>query len=107
MPATRSEVLNRYLRDAIAAENGFEAQFRRFSLEGDDAEVQSCFAAAADASLQHSELLSARLSATGEEPSEEKNFVAELLAVAPKAAQLNHSPEERIVQNLIMTFSLL
>ena len=65
MAETSSEVLKRYLQDAIAAEKSFETQLRGFSREGDDSEAKAAFAQhAAETRSQH-ERLTARLEALG------------------------------------------
>ena len=43
MPETGSEIIKRYLVDAVAAEKSFESQLRTFAGEGDDTEVQGLF----------------------------------------------------------------
>lgn len=106
MDQTRSEVLSRYLEDAVAAENNFESQLQHFSRDGDDPEVQSAFADFAVGASRNAKQLSTRLAALGGSPSQGKNVIASLLSRVPKASQINHTPEERITQNLIMAFSL-
>ncbi|MBV9407024.1 MAG: hypothetical protein JO211_16870, partial [Acidobacteriaceae bacterium] len=52
-----SEVIRRYLQDAIAAASSFENQLRSFSSEGDDEEVRALFSLhAGQAHLQYKQL---------------------------------------------------
>lgn len=106
MSETSQQVICRYLKDAIAAEDGFESQLRDFAEEGDDEEVQSVFATHARQTASQIERLSTRLRALGEQPSRGKSVVANLLGLAPKAAQLVRPAEERLTQNLIQAFSI-
>ncbi len=99
-------VIQRYLEDAIAAEKSFESQFRSFAEEGDDDEVQSLFAQHSRQTAEQIARLLARLEALGGSPSRLKDLLAHALALAPKAVQLGHLPDERLVQNLIAGFSI-
>ncbi|MFL6449031.1 MAG: DUF892 family protein [Bryobacteraceae bacterium] len=105
MPASL-EVIARYLGDSLSAERSFETQFRSFSKDGEDLEVQSYFESSAARAAAHTQLLENRLAALNGTKDKGSDLLAEVLARAPKAAQIGHIAEERIVQNLIRAFSL-
>jgi len=106
MPETSSEVIRRYLEDAIAAEKSFETQLQGFAREGDDEEVNAMFAIHAAETRRQYERLTARLEALGGSPSTAKSFLAHLFGLTPKTAQVGHAPQERTTQNLIMAFTV-
>ena len=101
-----NEVILRYLQDAIAAETAFESQLLTFSREGDDAEVQAAFAVHAQETATQRERLTARLEELGGRTSSGKSLLSHLLGLAPRAAQATHSPDERLVQNLLSAYSV-
>lgn len=105
MAETSTEVIRRYLENAIAAEEAFETQLREFAAHRDDDEVQSAFAAQAGQTRRQHERLSARLQQLGGgTASKVKSILAHLFA--PQAVQATHAPEERTVQNLITAFAV-
>ncbi len=107
MPETAVELMCRYLQDAIAAESAFETQLKTFSEEGDDDEVQALFAEHARQTSTQIERLTNRMEALGgQRPSKAKSLMAHVFALAPRAAQLTHSQEERLTQNLISAYSV-
>jgi ferritin-like metal-binding protein YciE len=101
-----NDVLKRYLVDAIAAERSFESQLRSFAGEGDDQEVQGLFLRHADETRSQHARLAARLEQLGGSTSLAKELLAQFLSHAPAAAKLTHTAEERIVQNLVIAFSV-
>jgi ferritin-like metal-binding protein YciE len=101
-----NDAVRHYLQDLVAAEQSFEGQFRAFSQEGDDDEVQAVFASHAEETRRHAERLKERLARLGGEASAAKGFWARVLESAPKLAQPGHVTEERTVQNLISAFAL-
>jgi len=103
---TSLEVIAEYLNDSISAERSFETQFRSCSKDGDDSEVQSYFESSAARAAAHTQALENRLSALNATEHRGSSLIAEVLAMAPKAAQMGHIAEERIAQNLIKGFSL-
>ncbi len=103
---TSLEVIVRYLNDSISAERSIRTQFRSCSKDGDDAEVQGFFESSANRAAVHAEALENRLAALDSAEHRGSNFLADMLAMAPKAAQLGHIAEERIAQNLMTGFSL-
>ena len=103
---TTIEVIRKYLQDAIAAETSFENQLRSSSHDGDDFEVQALFFGHAAQTNHHIRRLTVRLGELDGNASEAKSALAHSFSLAPKLAQTTHSPEERLVQNLIMAFSV-
>jgi len=103
---TSSSAIQRYLEDAIAAEKSFETRLRAFAGEGDDAEVQAAFLTHAEETrLQHGRL-TARLESLGGSTSAVKTFLDQLFSFTPKSAQIGHSQEERLLQNILVAFAL-
>ena len=99
-----SQVIRQYLKDAIAAEQAFEAQLRSFAQEGDDSEVQFAFAEHAEETRRQQERLSMRLAALGSGRSGSESFLSSLPDFAPKFAQAGSTVDERLLQNLITAF---
>lgn len=99
-------LIQRYLQDAVAAESSFETQLLAFSREGDDAEVQEVFATHARETQLQAKRLTARLEELGGSPSTAKSLLAHFFGMSPKAAQLTHTPEERLAQNLVMAYAV-
>jgi ferritin-like metal-binding protein YciE len=106
MAETSTDVIKRYLEDAIAAEKSFETQLEGFSKEGDNATVQAAFRQHALETRQQYERLSARLESLGGSPSTAKSFLAHMFGLSPKTAQIGHEKEERTTQNLMMAFAV-
>ena len=102
----RNEVIQRYLQDAIAAESSFETQLSAFSREGDDDEVQAVFAIHARETQAQAQRLTARLKELDGAPSTAKSLLAHIFGMSPKAAQLTHTPDERLAQNLVMAYAV-
>jgi len=100
------QVIAEYLQHSISAERNFETQFQSCSKDGDDSEVQNYFESCAGRAGEHIQILEGRLTSLNATEHRTTNVFAELLAKAPKAAQLGHSAEERIAQNLIKGFSM-
>lgn len=101
-----SEVIKRYLVDAIAAERNFETQLKAFSKEGEQVPVQNLFAEHAVETKSQHERLTARLEALGGSPSTLKSFFAHLFNFAPKTAQLGSDGSEKNAQDLIIAFAI-
>lgn len=106
MADSPNELIKRYLQDTIAAESSFETQLAAFSREGDDAEVQALFAAHARETQIQSRRLTQRLEELGGSTSTTKSWLAHIFGLGPMAAQLAHTPEERLVQNLMMAYAV-
>lgn len=106
MAETSSDVVRRYLEDAIAAESRTEAQLREFSGVGDDDDVRATFERCADAAKLHQERLTRRLQELGGRASHSKSFLAQVLDSTPKLAEVHDIQEERTAQNLIVAFTL-
>jgi ferritin-like metal-binding protein YciE len=96
----------RYLEDAIAAEKSFETQLRGFARDSEFAEVNAVFISHADETKGQYDRLTARLRELGGEPSGAKSILAHVFNAAPGAAQLGHTAEERVTQDLIMAYAV-
>ena len=106
MAETSTDVIKRYLQDAIAAERSFETQLQGFAKEGDDETAKAAFHQHAIETKQQYERLTARLEALGGSTSAAKSFLAHLFGLSPKTAQLGHEEEERTTQNLMMAYAV-
>jgi ferritin-like metal-binding protein YciE len=100
------DIIQRYLQDAIAAENTFESQLRGMAKEGDDPTAHALFQQHAEETRSQIDRLTARLQALGETPSTMKSFMAHMFAFAPKTAQMGHDEAERVSQNLMMAYAV-
>ena len=98
--------ITRYLEDAIAAEKSFETQLNGFASEATLPVVRQMFEQHAVETRQQYEKLTARLEALGGSTSTLKSFMAHVFNMAPKAAQLGHTAEERTAQDLMMAFAV-
>ena len=96
MPETSSDVITRYLHDAIATEKGFEAQLQSFAKDSGGAAVKPVFQRQAAEARRHSERLSARLESLGGSRSAARSVLAQLFSVDPKNR----------TRNLMATFAL-
>jgi rubrerythrin len=99
---TGTNLLRRYLDEAIAAASGFEAQLRKFAAEGDDEDVQAAFAAHADEARYQAERLARRLQQMGGSVSGSEHASAK--DIVPPIPQTGRREEERTLQHLIATF---
>jgi ferritin-like metal-binding protein YciE len=106
MAESTTDVIKRYLEDAIAAEKSFETQLQGFAKEGDDTQAQSLFQQHATETRTQYERLTARLEALGGSTSAAKSMLAHIFNMTPKAAQIGHEKEERTTQNLMMAFAV-
>lgn len=106
MAETSTDVIKRYLQDAIAAERSFETQLQGFSKEGDDEAAKAAFRQHAIETRQQYERLTARLEALGGSTSVAKSFLAHVFGLSPKTAQIGHEEEERTTQNLMMAYAV-
>ena len=101
-----ADVVRRYLKDAIAAENSFESQLRTFAKEGDDAQAHALFQQHAEETRSQIERLTVRLNELGDSPSTMKSFMAHMFGMAPKTASMGHDESERVTQNLMMAYTV-
>ena len=106
MAETSTDVIKRYLEDAIAAEKSFETQLQGFANEGDDAVAKAAFHQHALETKQQYDRLTARLESLGGSTSGVKSFLAHVFGLSPKAAQIGHEKEERTTQNLMMAYAV-
>src|SRR5581483_5354619 len=100
------ESIEDYLEDAIAAEKSFETQLRGFAQEGSGDQSHELFLRHAEETRVQYERLTARLKELGGDPSGAKSFLAHLVGLSPKLAQMGHDVMDRLTQNLIMAFSV-
>ncbi len=103
---TSTESIRAYLEDAIAAEKSFETQLRDFAKEGSSDQSQQLFLQHADETRVQYQRLSERLKELGGEPSGAKSFLAHLVGMSPKLAQMGHDVMDRLTQNLIIAYSV-
>lgn len=106
MAETSTDVIKRYLEDAIAAEKSFETQLQGFAGEGDNEAAKAAFHQHALETRNQYERLTARLEALGGSTSTAKSLLAHIFNLTPKAASLGHEKEERTTQNLMMAFAV-
>jgi ferritin-like metal-binding protein YciE len=106
MAETSTDVIKRYLEDAIAAEKSFETQLQGFANEGDNAAAKAAFHQHALETRTQYERLTSRLEALGGSTSTAKSLLAHVFNLTPKAASIGHEKEERTTQNLIMAFAV-
>ena len=106
MAETSTDVIKRYLQDAIAAERSFETQLQGFAKEGDDEVAKAAFHQHAIETRQQYERLTVRLEALGGSTSAAKSFLAHVFGLSPKTAQIGHEKEERTTQNLMMAYAV-
>ena len=95
-----------HLQDAIAAEKSFETQLRGFAGEGSSDQVRQVFLQHADETRTQYEWLTRRLMELGGEPSEAKSFLAHLVGLSPRLAQLGHDTVDRVTQNLMIAYAV-
>jgi ferritin-like metal-binding protein YciE len=100
------DVIRRYLKDAIAAENSFESQLRGFAKEGEDSQAHALFQQHAEETHVQIQRLTARLEQLGDSPSTMKSFMAHIFGMAPKTASMGHDESERVTQNLMMAYTV-
>lgn len=106
MAETTTDVIKRYLEDAIAAEKSFETQLNTFAKEGEDTQAQSLFKQHAIETRNQYERLTARLETLGGSTSTAKSLLAHIFNMTPKAASLGHEEQERTTQNLMMAYAV-
>lgn len=101
-----SETIQSYLEDAIAAQKAFESQLRDFAAEGSSDQSHELFLQHAEETRRQYERLTARLKELGGDPSGAKSFIAHLVGMSPKLAQLGHDVMDRMTQNLMIAFAV-
>lgn len=103
---TPTEAIQRYIEDAIAAEQNFENQLRANATDAAQPEVRQLFEQHAEETRSQYERLTARLETLGGKPSGMKGFMANLFGMAPKVNQLGHEAEEKGAQNLMIAYAV-
>ena len=95
-----------HLQDAIAAEKSFETQLRGFASEGSSDQIHELFLQHADETRRQYERLTRRLTELAGDPSAGKSFLAHLVGLSPKLAQLGHDTVDRVTQNLMIAYAV-
>jgi ferritin-like metal-binding protein YciE len=103
---TITDIIKRYLKDAIAAESSFESQLEGFATEGDDPTARQLFERHAQETRLQRERLEARLRDLGDSPSTVKSVMAHMFNFAPKTASIGHDEAERTTQNLMIAYAV-
>ena len=104
--SSSSELIKRYLQDAIASERAFESQLRSMAQEGDNPRVQELFDSHADETKTQYNRLTSRLQVLGGSPSTTKGVLAHIFGSVPKAAQIGQRKGDRNTQNLIIAYAI-
>ena len=106
MPENSTELLRHYLRNAIGAERELEVQLRKFAAgTEDDDEVRSLFHAHADQTRSQQDRLTDRLQRLDAGASRESGTATPVLNVGPLVPQETHSVEERVLHNLLLSYT--
>ncbi len=106
MRETSTDVVKRYLIDAIAAEKSFETQLESFAKEDDNAAAKQLFDQHALQTRSQHERLTARLDVLGGSSSGVGNLLAHIFGVSREAAQIEHEKEERTTRNLMVAYAV-
>lgn len=101
-----TDIITKYLEDAIAAEKSFETQLNEFADQADAPTVEVLFKQHAVETRSQYERLTKRLADLGGSNSTVKSLLAHIFGMSPKTAQLGHEKEERTTQNLMMAFAV-
>lgn len=102
----KESILRRYLADAVAAEESFEARLNEMSGEGDHLAARQLFAQHAEQTRSQHQRLRARLETLGGSPSSLKSAIAHLATLIPKSAHIGHDDSEITTQNLILGYTM-
>lgn len=105
MAESSTDVIKRYLADAIAAEKNFETQVHGFSKQGEDEAVKAVFRQQALETKRQCERLVARLHSVGGSPSATKDLLGHIFGLSLRSIQLGHEKEERATQNLTIAYA--
>ncbi len=100
------KIICRYLEDAIAAEQGFEAQLQSFARREKDLAARNLFLTHAAETRDQFQRLGGRLRELGGSPSAIKSVIAQVFAAAPRVAQIGSDPAEVLTQNLMVAYSV-
>jgi ferritin-like metal-binding protein YciE len=100
------DVLNRYLRDAIAAEESYEAQFERFVSQDEFPEIKSVYRRYASEIRNHRERLAVRLEGLGGSVATGKGLLAHFLRLTPKTLQHGRVKEGARLENAVLAFAI-
>lgn len=101
-----TDSIKAYLEDAIAAEDTFESQLSDFADQGSGEQVHALFRRHAGETRRQREHLTERLKDLGGTPSGTKSFIAHLVGLSPKLAQLGHDVMDRLTQDLMIAYAI-
>lgn len=101
-----TELIKRYLQDAIAAEKGFEIQLNGFGKDSDDEAAKAVFQKHVSETRGHVERLTRRVEQLGGNASTAKSLLSQIFNLAPRSAHFGHDEEDRGSQNLILAFAI-
>jgi len=102
----KESILRRYLADAMAEEESFEARLNEMSGEGDHQAARQLFAQQAEQTRAQKLRLQDRLATLGGSPSGLKSAMAHLIALVPKSAHVGRDDSEITAQNLILGYTM-
>ncbi len=105
MAENSTELIRRSLEEAIATERACENEWRAFSRQGDDEEIQRAFAFHADEARRHWGRLALRLQQGGQYASPAGEVNTRAIDLPAKPGRASRAEEERLVQNLIYAYS--
>jgi len=106
LPENSAESLRHYLRNAIEAEKELEAHLRRLAAgTEDDDEVRSLFDTHADQTRLQQNRLTGRLEQLDPGVSGASGTATPVLNVGPLVPQETHSVEERVLHNLLLSYT--
>jgi ferritin-like metal-binding protein YciE len=104
MSETSSEVLKRYLHDALGAEKSLASHFRDLAEQGEYREATDVFRECEATALNHAERLTARLDSMGELPARISSLFR-IFRLGEKTEQIDFGPTEDVTQNLLLTYT--
>jgi len=101
-----SELIQRYLQDAIASERAFEAQLHSMGEQGDNPRIRELFLTHAGETKSQCDRLTSRLQVLGGRPSAAKGIMAHIFGSVPKAGQIGRAEEDKNTHNLIIAYAI-
>ncbi len=101
-----SELIQRYLQDAIASEKSFESRLRAMAEGGENPRARELFVSHADETKRQYSRLTSRLQVLGGSPSTAKSIMAHIFGSIPKAGQIGTKEEDKDTQNLIIAYAI-
>lgn len=99
------ERLIRYLNDCWAAEKAMVGTLKDMAKESNDPDTRSLFEQHSQVTWQHEEALEARIRALGEEPSDGKGFVNNLIGKVADLMGSSHDDYDKTTMNLCKAYA--